>query len=471
MAEDKMLDGLMDGMIGEALSDPSVRRKWEAEAVKMGFLKAKDLDGNGGAKESPPSSSSLSPPSPPVPADGTSKSPQPPPPVDSSNATKKKTTKKKGGGKPKMNEPVGTRMICTPRAGLNEIPNAVEIFFCWRTALHNFYEKIEAHLYNTARHHEDHEDRKSSTAFKFKQKFSERVNHHCGNKDLQQTGPWGALAEDPFEELADDIWIDNLELHRYAPALPLALADMKDLIPNPDKFDGSAVFTIDRVRTAIEMWNKGTEYLFGSDVQEVTTKIQVSIVTLMCANELWEVLEPLLSVPDHLRFTDDVKVSPRHLHWILDQSATAEWRGTECECWDGNGLMLYPMRVLSDRATTSAGAWLMRGLTPLAQYTAASQERPTLGDPPAPAARAAPLSKQQQQEQHAAEEPAPAATQLEPGTRVFVVGLVNAPQYNDEPGTVECLDEASGRFSVRLTSGGRAKPKVLAVRRENLKLA
>ena len=70
---------------------------------------------------------------------------------------------------------------------------------------------------------------------------------------------------------------------------------------------------------------------------------------------------------------------------------------------------------------------------------------------------------------------------LKPGTRVVVVGLVSAPQYNNKPASVESFDEATGRFKVKLRVVAstfsdatppkpKAKAKVLAVRRENLRV-
>ena len=48
------MDGMVDAMIGQALSDPQVRRRWEEEAVRMGFLKPEDLDPLPAAEEPEP---------------------------------------------------------------------------------------------------------------------------------------------------------------------------------------------------------------------------------------------------------------------------------------------------------------------------------------------------------------------------------------------------------------------------------
>ena len=81
---------------------------------------------------------------------------------------------------------------------------------------------------------------------------------------------------------------------------------------------------------------------------------------------------------------------------------------------------------------------------------------------------------------------------MKPGTRVVIIGLAKAPQYNNKPASVESFDAATGRFKVRLkdvastfsdsgtttattattatTTKTKAKSKMLAVRRENLRV-
>merc|ERR1712109_397635 len=57
---------------------------------------------------------------------------------------------------------------------------------------------------------------------------------------------------------------------------------------------------------------------------------------------------------------------------------------------------------------------------------------------------------------------------LAPGTQVIIQGLTKIPAFNGQSGIVERLDEATGRYSVKLTTGGPGIPKFAKVKADNL---
>jgi len=60
---------------------------------------------------------------------------------------------------------------------------------------------------------------------------------------------------------------------------------------------------------------------------------------------------------------------------------------------------------------------------------------------------------------------------LTPGEQVVIQGLTKIPAFNGQSGIVERLDEKTGRYSVRLTTGGPGIPKFALVKADNLSLA
>lgn len=54
------------------------------------------------------------------------------------------------------------------------------------------------------------------------------------------------------------------------------------------------------------------------------------------------------------------------------------------------------------------------------------------------------------------------------GTQVTIQGLTKIPAFNGQSGIVERFDEATERYSVKLTTGGPGIPKFAKVKRENL---
>ena len=216
-------------------------------------------------------------------------------------------------------------------------------------------------------------------------------------------------------------------------------------------------------------------------------------------------IQPLLMLPEYKQRYEDINVSPHHYEWILDQSENAAWKGTQAEVWGGNGLMMYPMRVLADRGTTSALLWAEQGLVPLGVLDTSPLERPvvkagsgchsecsgvcSLASAKAPAktqaktqaktgstsptigASALASEIQPSKEVTAAAAPLPPPAPLEKGSRVVIIGLAKAPQYNNEVASVLGYDGESGRYNVRLISSdasAKKKTKVVRVRRENL---
>lgn len=57
---------------------------------------------------------------------------------------------------------------------------------------------------------------------------------------------------------------------------------------------------------------------------------------------------------------------------------------------------------------------------------------------------------------------------FKPGTQVIIQGLTKIPAFNGQSGIVERLDEATGRYSVKLTTGGPGIPKFAKVKADNL---
>merc|ERR1719330_159925 len=58
-----------------------------------------------------------------------------------------------------------------------------------------------------------------------------------------------------------------------------------------------------------------------------------------------------------------------------------------------------------------------------------------------------------------------------PGTQVIIQGLTKIPAFNGQSGIVERLDEATGRYSIKLTTGGPGIPKFAKVKGDNLCVA
>jgi len=57
---------------------------------------------------------------------------------------------------------------------------------------------------------------------------------------------------------------------------------------------------------------------------------------------------------------------------------------------------------------------------------------------------------------------------FKPGTQVIIQGLTKIPAFNGQSGIVERLDETTGRYSVKLTTGGPGIPKFAKVKADNL---
>jgi len=58
-----------------------------------------------------------------------------------------------------------------------------------------------------------------------------------------------------------------------------------------------------------------------------------------------------------------------------------------------------------------------------------------------------------------------------PGTQVIIQGLTKIPAFNGQSGIIERLDEVTGRYSVKLTTGGPGIPKFAKVKGDNLCVA
>merc|ERR1712241_1244697 len=54
------------------------------------------------------------------------------------------------------------------------------------------------------------------------------------------------------------------------------------------------------------------------------------------------------------------------------------------------------------------------------------------------------------------------------GAQVIIHGLTKIPAFNGQSGIVERLDENTGRYSVKLTTGGPGIPKFAKVKADNL---
>lgn len=58
-----------------------------------------------------------------------------------------------------------------------------------------------------------------------------------------------------------------------------------------------------------------------------------------------------------------------------------------------------------------------------------------------------------------------------PGMHVAIHGLTKIPAFNGRNGIVERFDQATGRYSIRLTTGSSEGPKHAKLKAENMRLA
>ena len=152
-------------------------------------------------------------------------------------------------------------------------------------------------------------------------------------------------------DIPDDEHTAEVEHIRRLKVLGTGLAEILDKLALPGAHIDTAVM-IDMLSKMATRWGDVTDGLFTEDpavFDESTCMMQMIMRVFL---DCWTMVAPDPNGRGwKCKWTrSSVQVDRKDLDTILDQSPSAPWRSTWLKRFGGNGLMEYPLRVLSDRA-------------------------------------------------------------------------------------------------------------------------
>ena len=287
-----------------------------------------------------------------------------------------------------------TKMMLTCRADVPEIPNAQELFWCWRKTSGHMREALEGIMMQVASKLEP------ATATRFRAAYHSGLEElfipyewdemsgftdAAGNEDCEYRedvpSSWKHLgAEDEYEWVTCNHQQGRAGGKEIAAMLTSLMAEFFRPTSNDVPPTGWAALLMGLV-FAFSLWQRVTDALFAENVAALKACLQPGnsppfAAVVMKFAETWDVVLADWVDP-RTGGRQPCKVFASDREAIMDQSACAAWRRDPfVRRWHGNALMYYPMRVLSDRAWASLFGWLDAGTTPLQALKADWLARP-----------------------------------------------------------------------------------------------
>ena len=294
---------------------------------------------------------------------------------------------------------LGMNMMLTCRAGVPEMPNAQELFWCWRKASHHLRKGIEGLLMQITQNIEATHGKDAS--LKWSIAYEEAL------RELYLPYEWdemcGPMCGDAAGDEGDDCTYSE---HEPSSWMYLGAEDEHEWVTCNHKEGRSGG------KQLAALLEKLVDH-FGRTAAPILSKEWAGLLLMLCAPlQDWQVISDALLSEDtaalqaslkgghspftivaqrmvHIwgacfgEWTDPdtrrplTKVFEADKHAILDQTVGAAWR---CDPfvrrWQGNALMYYPLRIFSDRAWASLFLWLDAGVTPLQALRADWLKRP-----------------------------------------------------------------------------------------------
>ena len=294
---------------------------------------------------------------------------------------------------------LGMNMMLTCRAGVPEMPNAQELFWCWRKASHHLRQGVEGLLMHITRDIEATHGKDASLKW--------FVAYEEGLRELylpyewdEMCGPLCGVAADggddcTYSEHEPSSWmyLGAEDEHEWVTSNHKGRAGGKQLAALleklVDQFARTAAPILSNTWTEIltalcfplQDWHAVSEALLAEDTAALKASLTGSeghqpfaIVANRMAG-VWDGCFGDWTDPDTRR--PPTKVFDADMDAILDQTVGAAWRRDPFVLrWQGNALMYYPLRIFSDRAWASLFLWLEAGVTPLQALRADWLKRP-----------------------------------------------------------------------------------------------
>ena len=280
--------------------------------------------------------------------------------------------------------------MLTCRAGVPEMPNAQELFWCWRKVSSELRKGIDGVLMQSAQSIEATHGKDASL------KWYIAYNEALGKLYLpyewdEMCGPMrnsaGDVVEDcTYREDEPSSWIyldaeyeyDWVTCnHKEGRAGGKQLAALLEKLV--DQFGRGAEPTLSKewagfltmLCVPLQDWQVISDALLAEDTAALQASLegvdgqhQPFTIVAQRMVQIWGVCFADWTDPDTQRPL--TKVFEADMDAILDQTAGAAWRRDPfVRRWQGNALMYYPLRIISDRAWAALFLWFESGVTPL----------------------------------------------------------------------------------------------------------
>lgn len=292
----------------------------------------------------------------------------------------------------------------TCRVGVPEVPNAQELFWCWRIVTDQLRDNIESVVMDIATQF----GAAHFTAICAKlRELQPSGDLRCGlcvgedadgndveyDEDDEET--WSVLTAEDEGKVAEALPSIIARLatvprkiaqseQRYHHAASGAPPPADVLIPPVTQSGEDATRLLEllqSVAVVVEVWQAITAVVCAPDVHAFRERFQscycsepFTIAAMFFASTYANLFERI----DTRTGRYQVRVCATDHDTILDQQPTAPWRADPfLRRWHGNALMHYPIRAISDRAHTALLGWMAAGTTPLEALKRDWLARPT----------------------------------------------------------------------------------------------